>query len=925
MNQQNPLELQVLQLQAQLAEQRAALHRIYQSKTWRWTQPFRTLDGLIHNRLLQRTKLDLIPLNQVTKGSSRFAWEAHGDDPQFLLSPRNPAVMRHQGWALLQVDIRGANLGMVEVFLDLGFGFHSDLAYRFDVRSNHPSEVPLYLPRSLRALRIDPLHAPGAIEIRSVSIKRLREAPVDLGEAAPLVDYLQNLDQRSCRLRPLHEVSRTLTGRYHWTSHGQDPHFLLEFAHGPHLEPGWYTVRLQQQQKRPRSKAKLYFDFGDGFTEVHAVVLPHTSGEPLDCVFHLPQLAHKVRFDPKEVSGEFRVDEIAIHPLDESKARDAMLATEPTLGKDPALSTTDLYRAYQQNIERRHDHLPYQEWIETVEQADQPSAEAVTALSERPDAPKISIVMPAYNTPEPLLRACIDSVRRQSYPHWELCITDDASPAPHVWRVLQEYAQRDQRIRVTRRQQNGHISRASNDALALATGDFVALLDHDDELPSNALYFVAEQILCNSGVQIIYSDEDKITVDGERFEPHFKSDWNPDLFYSQNYVSHLGVYARPLLNKIGGFRPGVEGSQDQDLLLRCLPHVKANQIVHIPRVLYHWRTVEGSTALGSGEKSYTTLAGIKALQDHFKEHGPEGITVEAGQVANTYRVRWPIPSPEPLVSLLIPTRDKKDITEVAVRSILDKTTYSNYEILILDNGSVERETLDFFEQIQRESTRVRVLRYDHPFNYSAINNFGVKHAAGEIVGLINNDVEVISPEWLTEMVSHAVRPDIGCVGAKLYYGNNTIQHAGVILGIGGVAGHSHKQAERDALGYFSRLKIHQNLSAVTAACLLVKKSVYEQVGGLDENNLRVAFNDVDFCLKVRENGYRNLWTPYAELYHHESISRGQEDTPEKISRFQKEIDFMKSKWGEKIKLDPNYNPNLTLASEDFSINRMPEN
>lgn len=920
-----PLEIQVLQLQTQVAEQRAALHRIHQSKTWRWTQPLRSLDGLIHNRLLQKTRLDPIPLNHVTKGSTRFAWEAHGDDPQFLLSPRNPAVMRHQGWALLRVDIRGETLGMVEVFLDLGFGFHSDLAYRLDLNGNRPVEVPLYLPRSLRALRMDPLHAPGAIEIRSVSIKRLREAPADMGEAAPLVDYLQNLDQRGCRLRPLHQVSRTLNGQYHWTSHGQDPHFLLEFSHGNHLEAGWYNVRLLQHQNRARSQAKLYFDFGDGFTEAHAVALPHTSGEPFDRVLHLPHRAHQVRFDPKEVSGEFRVDALAISPLEPGEAREAMLAADATLGNDTTQSTADLYKAYQQTIDRRHNQLPYQEWIETVEQPGQPEEEAIAALSGRADAPKISIVVPAYNTPDALLRACIESVRTQSYPHWELCIADDASPSAHVWTVLQEYAQRDPRIRVMRRQKNGHISRASNDALALATGDFVALLDHDDELAANALYFMADEILRNPDAQIIYSDEDKITVDGQRFDPHFKSDWNPDLFYSQNYVSHLGVYARALLNKIGGFRPGFEGSQDQDLLLRCLPHVKANQIAHIPRILYHWRTVEGSTALASGEKSYTTQAGIRALQDHFKQNGPAGVVVEAGQVANTYRVRWPIPTPTPLVSLLIPTRDKKTITEVAVRSILDKTTYPNYEILILDNGSVEPETLAFFEQIQRESDRVRVLRYDHPFNYSAINNFGVQHAAGEVVGLINNDVEVIASEWLTEMVSHAIRPDIGCVGAKLYYGNDTIQHAGVILGIGGVAGHSHKQAERDAHGYFSRLKIHQNLSAVTAACLLIKKSVYEQVDGLDEDNLRVAFNDVDFCLKVRESGYRNLWTPYAELYHHESISRGQEDTPEKLARFQKEIDFMKSKWGEILNTDPHYNPNLTLDREDFSINGKLEN
>lgn len=562
----------------------------------------------------------------------------------------------------------------------------------------------------------------------------------------------------------------------------------------------------------------------------------------------------------------------------------------------------------------------YQRWIQCVEQPSLPSLKNMGAdVTEIESKSLISIITPVYNTPEKYLRLCIDSVLAQSYPHWELCIADDASTELHVRKVLTEYQKRDPRIKVVFREQNGHISRASNSALALATGDYVALLDHDDALPEHALYLMAHAIAEHPEAQIFYSDEDKIDINGKRSDPHFKSDWNPDLFYSQNYVSHLGVYKRALLNTIGGFRPGVEGSQDQDLLLRCLPHVDNKQIIHIPKILYHWRTVEGSTAMASGEKSYTTDAGIKALTEYFAQHGPAGIKIEAGLVPNTYRVRWPIAAPAPLVSLLIPTRDRKSITEIAVRSILEKTTYPNYEIIILDNGSEEPETLDWFTAIQQENARVQVLRYDHPFNYSAINNFGVQHAKGSLIGLINNDVEVISPDWLTEMVSHAVREDIGCVGAKLYYSNDTLQHAGVILGIGGVAGHSHKYFPKDHPGYFSRLVLPQNLSGVTAACLIVRKSVYDEVGGLDEVNLKVAFNDVDFCLKVREAGYRNLWTPYAELYHHESISRGAEDSPEKQARFRSEIEFMQNKWGDALKREPFYNPNLTQDRGDFSI------
>jgi GT2 family glycosyltransferase len=335
-------------------------------------------------------------------------------------------------------------------------------------------------------------------------------------------------------------------------------------------------------------------------------------------------------------------------------------------------------------------------------------------------------------------------------------------------------------------------------------------------------------------------------------------------------------------------------------------------------VLYHWRSDEGSTARESGEKNYTGEAGIRALQD-FCASQQKDVRVEAGLMPNTYRVCYPIPDPAPLVTLLIPTRDRRDLLEPCVRSILDKTTYRNYEIIILDNESSDPQTLEFFAQIQAEDLRVRILGFHQPFNYSAINNFGVTQARGSLIGLVNNDIEVITPSWLSEMVSHALRPEIGCVGAKLYYDDDTIQHAGVIIGLGGVAGHSHKGFLRESSGYFHRLHVVQNLSAVTAACLLVRKSVYAEVGGLEEAGLRVAFNDVDFCLKVREAGYRNLWTPYAELYHHESKSRGMEDTPEKIARFNQEIDFIKAKWGAVLQNDPFYNQNLTQAREDFSL------
>ncbi len=556
---------------------------------------------------------------------------------------------------------------------------------------------------------------------------------------------------------------------------------------------------------------------------------------------------------------------------------------------------------------------PYAKWIhanecETYQQIKR-------GLESFKHNPLISIVVPVYNPDEQLLVDCIESVLAQSYTNWELCLADDKSPKPHVRKVLKAYARKDSRIKPIYRSKNGHISAASNSALQKARGEWIALLDHDDELHQHALFHVVNAINEKPDVELIYSDEDKIDQSGKRIDPHFKSDWNLDLLYSQNYVSHLGVYKTDIMNKIGGFRLGYEGSQDYDLLLRYSREIDHANIVHIPKVLYHWRMVEGSTALGSGEKSYTTDAGIKALEDHFEALG-QSVSVEMGKHDNIYKVNWAIEN-EPLVSLIIPTYNGYEITKQAIDSIIEKSTYRNFEILLVDNNSNNPTALEYFDEVDQHD-KVKVLRYPYPFNYSAINNFAAKQAKGEIIGLINNDVEVINPEWLTEMVSHAQRKDVGCVGAMLYYPNDTIQHAGVIIGIGGVGGHSHKHFKRGDHGYFSRLNIVQNLSAVTAACLLVRKSVFNEVNGLNEEELTVAFNDVDFCLKVRAAGYRNLWTPYAELYHHESISRGAEDSPDKVARFNNEADYMKKTWKTNIETDPFYSKNLTANSEDFA-------
>ncbi|TKF10781.1 glycosyltransferase family 2 protein [Enterovibrio norvegicus] len=537
----------------------------------------------------------------------------------------------------------------------------------------------------------------------------------------------------------------------------------------------------------------------------------------------------------------------------------------------------------------------------------------ITALDLNDSAVSFSIVVPVYNPDLLQFKAMVESVVSQSYSNWQLVLVDDASKNTELSQYLFELAN-DPKVTVVVQEKNGHISTATNAGFAMATGDFVVLLDQDDLIHPDALKCVAYYLEQYPTARVLYSDEDKVDANGNRHIPHFKPAFNPDLLYSHNYISHLGVYQRELVAQVGGCRVGFEGSQDYDLLLRCLEHCRADQVVHIPYVLYHWRAVPGSTAFAESEKGYAQDAGLRALQDHL---GPKGVTVELGKLANTYRTRWPIPEKAPLVSVIIPTRNSKDLVEMCVNSLYENNVYAQFEVLLVDNQSDCPESLAYFAVLEAQG-KVRQLRYDAPFNYSAINNFAAKQANGEVLLLLNNDVEAMNGDWLREMVSHAIRSDIGCVGAKLYYPNGTLQHAGVITGLGGVAGHSHKHFPGDHPGYFKRLQITQNLSAVTAACLAVRKSVFEEVGGLNEKDLTVAFNDVDFCLKVREAGYRNLWTPYAELIHHESVSRGAEDNPEKIARFQSEIAYMQTTWGETLLDDPNYSRWLTLDREDFS-------
>jgi GT2 family glycosyltransferase len=539
-----------------------------------------------------------------------------------------------------------------------------------------------------------------------------------------------------------------------------------------------------------------------------------------------------------------------------------------------------------------------------------------------PRRPKVSILMPVYNTPGDLLRNAIDSVREQIYPDWELCIADDASSKAHIQPILDEYAELDDRIRICYRERNGHIAEASNSALELATGEYVAFLDHDDALTPDALYWQVKYLLAYPQTRLVYSDEDKLTLTGNLHSPHFKPDWNPDYFYSVNYLCHFTVMEADLARKTGGFRDTFNGAQDYDFFLRCIAQLQSDEIGHVPRILYHWRQAIGSTAATGDNKNYAREAGIKALEDHFRQTGVDA-TVENGPDSVVYQVRRIPPSPHPLVTIIIPTRNGAEYLERCVESIFARTEYENFEILVVDNESDEAATRELLDAL-RKRPRCEVLEAPGEFNFSAINNAAVEHARGEMVCLLNNDTEVVSPEWLTDMVGHCARSEVGAVGAKLLYPDDTIQHAGVGLGLGGVAGHMHKYYPADSAGYFGRLVATYDFSAVTAACLLARKEVYEEVGGLDETIFAVAFNDIDFCLRLRKAGYWNVYVPTAKLYHYESKSRGLEDSPQKQARFSAEVRLMKARWGASVlEQDGAYNPNLTLDSEDLHIAREP--
>lgn len=538
-------------------------------------------------------------------------------------------------------------------------------------------------------------------------------------------------------------------------------------------------------------------------------------------------------------------------------------------------------------------------------------ADTIAVLPRRPT---ISVVVPVFDPPEIYLRAALDSVLAQLYPHWELCVADDASTLPHVRAVLAEYAARSARVKLALREHNGGIAAASNSALALATGEFVALLDHDDLLARDALFAVALAANREPGVDFAYSDEDKIDDDGHRSEPYFKPDWSPDSLLARMYTGHLAVFRRALVNELGGFRAGFEGSQDYDLVLRLTE--RTDRIAHIPRVLYHWRIHAASTASSAAPKTYAYAAGRRAIEEALARRGEPGRVEELPQ-PGTYAVRYELRRPDK-ISIVIPTRDHGADVERCLASVFAQPSYPDFEVVLVDNGSTEPASLATFARWSASEPRVRVLRHDVPFNFAVINNYAARRSDGAYLLFLNNDTRVLTPDWLEALAEQAQRPSIGAAGAKLLYPDGTLQHAGIVTGIAGVAGHVHKYADGGTGGYFNIVRTVNNYSALTGACLMLRREAFERAGGFDEA-LGIAFNDVDLCLKLLALGLRNVYLPHVVLEHAESRSRGYEDTAEKQARYSREAGIMQERWHCESRNDPHYSPHLTLEAEDFSL------
>lgn len=760
-----------------------------------------------------------------------------------------------------------------------------------------------------------PSFVEAALADRGESALRLPAKPEKLDVALVPHSGLEALDAASGR----------------WEATDNDPQLLIE---GLAKHAGrWVLVTARLRAAFSVTNPTIYFNFGSGWTEAGSLALARSSAVDglSETVCHLPPGFRLARLDPIAFPARFELRDFAVQRLTTVQAIERMwrsVAADPqgsTAPGEPGSPRNDApaSRTVSHSLERlvpeyramlsRLD-TSYASWIDHYEIPGKDYASIALDQAAWSAPPTFSLVVCPQRAGGPALIALVESVIGQVYPHWELWIAAGTRIDSRQRQSIDALCRKDSRLQIIGTGDRG-LSSAVNSALERASGNYFAVLDEAALLHQLALHFVAEAAVSHPGSRLVFTDEDRIGPDGARRDPLFKCELNYELLLAHDMVSRLACYRTALLREIGGMREGFEGSEDYDLALRVAERTDGGPAIHVPRVLYHQREPEGAgdpprpVDLGASSR--------KAVADHLRRVGMSGEVLPApGARPGMNRVRFAVPEPAPAVTIVIPTRDRADLLETCVDSILSLTTYGNYQVIIVDNGSRDGATRDL---LARYSSRgLTVLRDDSGFNFSAINNRAIARASSEFVCLMNNDIEILTPEWLEEMIGMAARPGVGAVGARLWFPNRQLQHGGLILGIAGFAGYSHKFLPAGEPGYACRAILHQSFSAVTAACLLVRKSVFDEVGGLDER-IPVAFDDVDFCLRLREAGYRNVWTPYAEMIHDESSSRGPETTPENAARLRGEMEFMRIRWGRSLFTDPCYSPNLSLESEDFSL------
>ncbi|MDO4619740.1 MAG: glycosyltransferase family 2 protein [Lachnospiraceae bacterium] len=725
-----------------------------------------------------------------------------------------------------------------------------------------------------------------------------------------------------------------------------------EGAEGRHLS---FSVPLAQLLEKKRSIHYFIDDFSvlreDGLVRIQGWAAAREK-VTVDVYGHdgkklLPSVERYKRYDTAELFSEYPIDpecgfHVELRPIPDGPVRVRMRTSEeeivliyPTdrlrvaakqsgrlLGK---ARDAFLYngigavwsKTYNKLFNPAMHMIEYGQWIKKHLPSER---ELRKQREQQPEyAPLVSILIPCYKTPEKYLREMTDSVLAQTYQNWELILSDGSGADSPISSLLDELAASDSRIRVLHNGRQLRIAENTNAALEAASGEWIAFADHDDLLVPSALYECIRAVNENRDAELLYTDEDKIGTGDKFMQPNLKPDYDPDFLTSVNYICHLLVVKKDLVDRVGELDPAFDGAQDHDFILRCTEHTKPEQIVHIPKILYHWRFFEGSTSANPEAKLYAFETGVRAVQSHYDRLGWPA-SAEKGEYPGLYRTSWHWDS-KPLVSVLIPNKDHLADLKLCISSLLEKTSYENLEIIIIENNSEEQETFDGYEELKASDPRIRVITYKGGFNYSAINNFGTREAKGEYYLFLNNDTESIS-DVISEMLGYAMRPGTGAVGARLYYDDQSIQHAGCIMGWGGVAGHAFVNQKRGVTGYQHRIICQQDLSAVTAACMMVPAEVFRRIGGFTEE-LAVAFNDIDLCMKIRAEQLLIVYNPFAEMFHYESKSRGLENTPEKQSRFSKEIALFKERWPEILRDgDPYYNPNLSMITQDFSLRRL---